>query len=101
MQPAVTLVAACPCRGWGQLPPVAHRLPGDVAGAVVPGGLDKQPSGVAVSSLGDRPLHTGRARGVLAGYQPDERADAVTGESVPVADLDRETERGQSRHAAP
>ncbi len=81
-------VAAGTGGGWGQFPPVAHGLAGRVAGAVVPGGFDQQAAGVGVAGLGDRALHPGRAGGVLGRDQADERADAVAGEAVPVADLD-------------
>ena len=50
---------------------------------------------MGVAGLGDRSLHPGLARGVLAGHQPDERADGVAGEPVPVADLDGQREPGQ------
>lgn len=62
---------------------------------MVPGSLHQQPASVPVAGLGDRLLRPGLPRGVLGGYQPDERADRAAGEPVPVADLDGQRERGQ------
>ena len=56
--------------GRGQRPPVVHGLPGPVTGAVMPGGLDQQPAGVAIAGLGDRALAAGAARGVLGRTRP-------------------------------
>ncbi len=75
-------------------------LAGCVAAAVVPGGFDEQTADVPVAGLGDRASPSAGARGAFAGHQPDEGADAVAGEAVPVADLDGERERGQCRDCA-
>src|SRR3954447_12724356 len=47
------------------------------------GRFDQQPTGVGIARLGDRSLHSGGARGLLGGYQPEVGA----GESVSVPDL--------------
>ena len=76
-------------------------LPTPVAGAVVPGGLDQQPADVAVAGLGDRPLGCVMLpEEYSAGHQPDEGADGVAGEPVPVADLDGQREPGQGADPA-
>ena len=61
VQATVAGVAAGPDRGRGQFPPVAHGLAGQVAGLVVPGGLDEQSADVGVAGLGDRALRPQRA----------------------------------------
>jgi hypothetical protein len=62
----------------------------------VPGGLDQQPSDVAVAGFGDRSAALRFAGGVLGRYQPDERHQLLGGlESCEVADLADDPERGQ------
>ena len=98
VQTPVAEVAARPSRGGSLLPPAVHHGADPVAGSVMPGCFDEQPAGVTIAGLGDRTLHAGLAGGELAGHQPDERADAVPAEPVPVADLDRQGEPGQRTH---
>ena len=63
----------------------------------MPGRLDEESSGMPITGLRDRPERPRRSRGVLGGDQAHERADRRSGEAIPVADFDREAERGQRR----
>src|SRR3954447_7357863 len=71
MESPVALIAPGPSGRGGQLPPIPHGLADYVAGSVVPGSLDQQPTHVGVTGLGDRPLGPAGTRGVLAGHQAD------------------------------
>ena len=63
--------------------------------AVVPGGLNQQPAGVAVACLGDRALGSCLSRGMLGRDQPEVGANALAREAVPVADFHGQAEAGQ------
>ena len=60
----------------GRILAAAQRHGGPQRRAVMPGGLDQQPAGVAVTGLGDRSLRSGVAGGRLGGHQPEVGADA-------------------------
>src|SRR5207248_4098033 len=68
--------------------------------ALVPGGLDQQPADVAVSGLGDRALSAPLAARVLTGGETEKRPQRLGAKPVPIAELDRQRERGQRRDAA-
>jgi len=61
---------------------------GSQRASVVPGGLNQQPTGVAIAGLGDRALGAPAAGGVLGGHQPEVGADSGAGEPAPVGHLD-------------
>ena len=64
--------------------------------AVVPGGLDQQPAGVAVAGFGDVAAMLLLAAGVLAGRDAQPRRElARVAEAREVADLSDQRERGQ------
>jgi len=85
-------------RGSGGEEPPQHRG-GRVRLAVVPRRLDQQPTDVAVAGLGDPALGDAPEE-CSDGTRPHVGADAGAGEPVPVAYLDGEGERGQSRDPA-
>ena len=72
-----------------------ERRAGAERSALVPGGLDQQPACVCVAGLGDRAQPAALAGRVLARRQAEERAERLRPESLPVAQLDRQGERGQ------
>ena len=95
VEPAVATLGPLPDHG-GLTGLAALQLPaGPIRLAVMPGRLDQQPSGMAVAGLGDRPLDALETAGALGGDQPEIGADGGAGEALPVADLDRQPERGQ------
>ena len=61
--------------------------------ALVPGGLDQQPAYVAVAGFGDRALAAPLPARVFAWGEPEERAERLGPEPVPVAEFDRQRER--------
>src|SRR5664280_89753 len=96
VQATIAGVTPGPSSRRRELPPGAHRGPrGAVGLVVVPSSLDQQPAGVGVAGLGDRALGTGLTRGGLGRYQAHIGPDTGAGQSVPVADLDGQPERGQ------
>ena len=64
----------------------------------MPGGLDQQPAGVGIAGLGDRSLRASPTGRGLGRHQTQVGADGGSGEPVPVADLDRQSEPGQRGH---
>lgn len=100
VQALVAGVPAGPGGGFCLVPAAPQDQRRAVGLAVVPGGLDWSPPGVAVPALGDRALAAAGAGGGLGRDQPEERGEAAAGEPGPVPDLHRQPERGQHRHAA-
>ncbi len=92
--PRTRVAADTSCYGC-ELPAGAYGRTDPVAGMVVPGGLDEQSAHVSVAGFGDRAERSCRTRGVLRGDEPDEGADGVVGEAVPIAGLDRQGKPGQ------
>lgn len=86
--------------GWLSLSAPLERCARAERAAMVPGSLDEQPARVAVAGLGDRALTAPLAGGIFARDEAEEGAEALRPEARPVADLDRERERGQRRDAA-
>jgi len=81
-----------PC--GGSSPQTADRACGDAKR------LHQQPAGMPAPRLGDRAHRSAAAGGMLRRGQAQERADAVAGEPVPVADLHGQAEPGQRSDAA-
>lgn len=87
VQPVIARVSSGASSGWGVVPPGSHDRAGVAVGlAVMPGGLDQQPTRMSAAGLGDR---------ALAGHQPQVRTDGGAGETMPIADFPGEPESGQ------
>ena len=100
MQTAGTLVGAG--ADWGRLPlpPSLERRARAQRAALVPGRLDEQAPGVRVAGLRDRALAAALTRGVLARDEPQEGAETLRSEALPLAELDARGECGQGGDSA-
>src|SRR5438552_14202368 len=100
MQTEGTLVGAG--ADWCRLPlpPSLERRARAQRAALVPGRLEEQAPGVRVAGLRDRALAAALTRGVLARDEPQEGAETLRSEALPLAELDAQGECGQGGDSA-
>src|SRR3954447_23484882 len=97
VEAAGALVSAVADGGGLALPALLERRAGPQRPALMPGCFDQEPSRVRVAGLGDAAEATPLAARVLTRRQPEERPERLRPEACPVAELDRQRQRGQAR----